>query len=323
MTSGGVQSGAAPMVSVVIPAYNVSAFIAETLRSVFAQRFRNFEVIVVNDGSPDTPELEAALAPFRDQIVYLAQRNAGPSAARNAAIRQARGTYVAFLDGDDLWLPDYLAEQVGRATADPSLAVVYGDVEIIGDPSSAGKTARELNASVEEASFLSLLSARCTFTTSCAMVRRDWCVNVGLFDPALRRSEDLDLWLRIAHAGGRFSASRKVIAQYRRHGGGASSDLQAMADAKLAVMDKCERTLMLSAEARAAIELSRSRERAVKQFLVGKQAFADGDFKTARRALVEANTVMRSRKLTLIVAVLAVAPQVLARLYSFTTERRR
>jgi glycosyltransferase involved in cell wall biosynthesis len=323
MTGSSVRSGGAPLVSVVIPAYNVSGYIAETLDSVFAQDFADFEVIVVNDGSPDTPALEAVLAPFRDRIVYLAQANAGPSAARNTAIRQARGKYLAFLDGDDLWLPHYLSEQVGRAESDGSLAVVYGDVEIIGDPTSAGKTARELNGAVEEANFLSLLSARCTFTTSCAIVRRDWCEKVGLFDPAMRRSEDLDLWLRIANAGGKFSGNTKVLAKYRRHGRGASSDLQAMADAKMAVMDKCERTLTLSPEAREAIVRGRDQQRAVKHFLTGKQAFADGDYKTARRALSEANTVMRSRKLSLIVTGLAVAPQVLSRLYSFATSRRR
>ncbi|MEO6525386.1 MAG: glycosyltransferase [Gemmatimonadaceae bacterium] len=323
MIGAGVRSGGAPAVSVVLPAYNVSGYIAETLDSVFAQEFEDFEVIVVNDGSPDASALEVAIAPFRDRIIFLAQANAGPSAARNTAIRQARGKYLAFLDGDDLWLPHYLSDQVGRAEADPLLAVVYGDVEIIGDPTSAGKTARELNGAIEEANFLSLLSARCTFTTSCAMVRRDWCEKVGLFDPALRRSEDLDLWLRIANAGGRFGATTKVLAKYRRHGGGASSDLQAMADAKMAVMDKCERTLTLSVEARDAIARGRSQQRAVKNFLTGKQAFADGDFQTARRALSEANTVMRSRKLSLIVTGLAVAPNVLSRLYSLATARRR
>lgn len=312
-----------PLVSVVIPAYNVSAFIGQTLDSVFAQRFTSFEVIVVNDGSPDTAALESALAPYRDRILYLTQANSGPGAARNAAIRQSRGTYLAFLDGDDLWLPHYLADQVGRAVADPSLAVVYGDVEIIGDPTVVGRTASDLNGSVEEATFVGLLSERCTFTTSCAVARRDWVERVGLFDPDLRKCEDFDLWVRVAHAGGRFGRTTKVLAKYRRHGRGASSDSIGMTDALLAVLDKCERTLALTDEARRALARTREHQRAVKQFLTGKQAFADGDYATARRELTRANTVMRSRKLSLIVTALAVAPQVLARLYSFASERRR
>src|SRR5262245_48281148 len=101
-----------PAVSVVIPAYNCADFIAETLDSVFSQTFDNYEVIVINDGSPDTESLERVLAPFQDRIVYLKQDNQGPSGARNSAIRHARSAYVAMLDSDDIWLPDYLAEQM-------------------------------------------------------------------------------------------------------------------------------------------------------------------------------------------------------------------
>src|SRR5438105_56138 len=124
--TGETVSTSTPLVSVVIPAYNVSAYMPATLASAFAQDFTNFEVIVVNDGSPDTAALEAAIAPYRDRINYIVQQNAGPSAARNTGIRQARGEYLAFLDGDDLWLPHYLREQVTRALADRTLAAVYG-----------------------------------------------------------------------------------------------------------------------------------------------------------------------------------------------------
>jgi glycosyltransferase involved in cell wall biosynthesis len=312
-----------PLVSVLIPAYNVGAYMPATLASVFMQDFTNFEVIVVNDGSPDTPKLEAAIAPYRNRIIYLTQQNAGPSAARNTAIRQARGEYLAFLDGDDLWLPHYLREQVARALGDPTLAVTYGDVEIIDDPSCVGKTARQLNRSVDSPNFLSLLSERCTITTSCIMVRRDWCMKVGLFDPMLRRCEDLDLWLRISHAGGRFGGTTDVLAQYRRHGFGASADEIAMAKGVLAVLEKCERTLALTPEAQETIAGTRSRQRAVIQYNQGKRAFALGDYATARRSLLEANTVMRSFKLSLIARGLRVAPTMLARVYSFKTDRRR
>lgn len=316
------SSTSTPRVSVVIPAYNVSGDIAETLASVFAQEFTNFEVIVVNDGSSDTAALEEAIGPYRDRILYLVQANAGPSAARNAGIERARGDFVAFLDGDDRWLPDCLADQVRRATADPTLAVVHGDAEIIGNPVYAGKTLRQLNGASEQVTLLNLLAERSSVTTSCSMVRRDWLNRVGRFDPAFRRSEDFDLWLRIAHAGGRFDGTAKVLAQYRRDGTGASTDLVAMADAILAVFDKCERTLSLGAAERTALAAARSREQAVRTFLEGKQAFIDGDFVVARRALAEANMVMRSRKLTLIVGVLSIAPSALSRLYCLVLGRR-
>ena len=313
----------APLVSVVIPAYNVSAFIAEALDSVFAQRFRDFEVIVVNDGSPDTSALEAALAPYRDRIDYVTQPNGGPSAARNTAIRRARGTFVAFLDGDDRWLPECLSDHVARAEAEPTAVVLHGDAEVIGDPLIAGKTLRQLNASEGQVDFLGLVTERCTITTSCTMVRRDACIAVGMFDEALRRSEDFELWLRIAHGGGRFDTSDRVLAQYRRIGMGTSADEDVMADAITVVLDKCARTLPLTAEERDAVALARARQQAVKQFLEGKRAFARGDYQEAQRALRAANTVMRSRKLALVVRALSFAPGVLARLYNLRGARAR
>src|SRR5262245_50161993 len=101
-----------PTVSVIVPAYNVAGYISETLDSVFAQTFGDLEVIVINDGSPDSQGLEIALAPYLDRIVYIKQPNKGAAAARNTGIEAARGEIVAFLDGDDVWLPNYLELQV-------------------------------------------------------------------------------------------------------------------------------------------------------------------------------------------------------------------
>jgi glycosyltransferase involved in cell wall biosynthesis len=84
-----------PKISVIIPAYNVAPYVGETLRSVFAQTFVDFEVIIVNDGSPDTEEFERVLTPFRERINYLTQENRGASAARNTGLRAARGEFVA------------------------------------------------------------------------------------------------------------------------------------------------------------------------------------------------------------------------------------
>jgi len=132
-------AGDAPAVSVIMPAYNVSQFISEALESVFAQTFKDYEVIVVNDGSPDTDELLRALAPYRGRIRYIEQENRGVSAARNAAIRAARGHYVAHLDPDDLWEPGYLAAQLAEFARDPSIDVLYPDALIFGDAPEAGR----------------------------------------------------------------------------------------------------------------------------------------------------------------------------------------
>src|ERR1051326_8460176 len=101
-----------PIVSVIIPAYNAAAFIGETLDSVYAQTFKDFEVVVVNDGSPDTDELERALERYAAKLRYLKQDNQGAAAARNTGITAARGEFVAFLDADDMWLPAFLEKQL-------------------------------------------------------------------------------------------------------------------------------------------------------------------------------------------------------------------
>jgi glycosyltransferase involved in cell wall biosynthesis len=114
-------------VSVVIPVYNCVEYTTAALDSVFAQTFTNFEVVLVNDGSPDTEMLEHLIAPYQDRIVYLKQENRGLSAARNTGIRAARGKYLAFLDSDDCWPPEYLAAQMKLFEETPSPDLVYSD----------------------------------------------------------------------------------------------------------------------------------------------------------------------------------------------------
>lgn len=114
-------------VSVVIPVYNCVEYTPAALDSVFAQTFTNFEVVLVNDGSPDTEMLEHLIAPYQDRIVYLKQENRGLSAARNTGIRAARGKYLAFLDSDDCWPPEYLAAQMKLFEETPSPDLVYSD----------------------------------------------------------------------------------------------------------------------------------------------------------------------------------------------------
>src|SRR5277367_2362464 len=124
--SSGLRPGL-PQVSVVIPAYNAAAYNAGTLDSVFAQTFADFEVVLVNDGSPDTDALEQELKPYLTRIRYFKQANRGPSAARNLGIREAKGMYVAFLDADDFWLPQHLSSQISRLGGNKNLGLVYSD----------------------------------------------------------------------------------------------------------------------------------------------------------------------------------------------------
>ena len=115
-----------------MPAYNTAALIGEALDSVLAQTYTNFETIVINDGSPDTAQLEEALRPYRSRIVYIVQENRRAAGARNTGIKNARGKYLAFLDSDDCWLPENLATQMKFFEQDPSLDMVYADAAFAG-----------------------------------------------------------------------------------------------------------------------------------------------------------------------------------------------
>src|SRR5262244_3185791 len=125
------DSRRSPLVSVVIPAYNCSSYIREALESVFANTFTDHEIIVINDGSSDTAELERALERYRPQIIYLPIPNGGPSAARNAGISIAQGRFIAFLDCDDVWHPEFLARQIESLERD-ALDLVCSDMVMFG-----------------------------------------------------------------------------------------------------------------------------------------------------------------------------------------------
>src|SRR5438105_6635392 len=145
-----IQTSGAERVSVIIPAYNVAPYIAETLKSVFAQTKPAFEVIVVNDGSPDTEKLEEVLDPFLDRIVYLKQENRGLSGARNTGIRAAKGDLIALLDGDDLWLPEYIQTQTDFLRRHPKYDLVYCNAVFFGDPAYEGRQFMDICSSLGE-----------------------------------------------------------------------------------------------------------------------------------------------------------------------------
>ncbi len=303
-----------PAVSVIMPAYMSAPYIADALESVFAQTFRDFEVVVVNDGSPDTEELERVLAPYRERIVYLRQENRGVSAARNAAIRAARAPLVAMLDPDDLWEPEYLEVQVGMLREDPSLDLVYPNALIFGEGAHAGKTYMEVNPSQGEVTFEGLLTQRCT-VVNYVTARREAIAAAGWFDESLRRSEDFDLWLRILCRGGRIAYHRRVLARYRRHAGSLSSDPVLMSRDILRVLDKAGRELELTGAQRQLLARERARFHAGLRLQEGKQAFLRGDTRAALEGVSEANLVLRSRKLSLVCGLLRLAPGLLRRAY--------
>jgi CTP:molybdopterin cytidylyltransferase MocA len=305
------------LVSVIIPAYRAAESIAATLDSVLAQTFADWEIIVVNDGSPDSEELEKALEPYRDRIVYLRQANQGSSAARNTGIRAARGKYIAPLDADDMWYPEHLTAQVTMLEADPSIDMVYADARIFGDAPEAGRTVMELSPSAGDVTFERLVKRQCNAHLCVSVCRRETLLRFGLFDPALQRGEDIDMWLRIARQGGRIAYQRRVLGQYRRHAGSNSADPVVTLEGFLAALAKAARDPNLTDTQREAVERQCLVERAGVELHKGKQAFLAGDTETAVSHLAQANAQHKSFKLTTVLMLLRVAPGFLRALYQW------
>ncbi|MBN1344121.1 MAG: glycosyltransferase [Phycisphaerae bacterium] len=182
-----------PRVSIVIPTYNRASLIGQTLDSVDRQTFRDFEVIVLDDGSTDrTPDLiRARHGPVR----YLRQERRGAAAARNHALAEAQGELVAFLDSDDLWLPEFLEEVVSALNDAPNAALGYSDFRTI---DAAGSVLRGHRKRQHGGNVVAPLFASIFIHTSCVVARRERILEAGGFDEQLEATEDYDLWLRLS-----------------------------------------------------------------------------------------------------------------------------
>lgn len=308
-----------PIVSVVMPAYNVAPYIGEALRSVFAQSFTDHEVIVVNDGSPDTRELEAALEPFLARIIYIKQENQGVSAARNQALHAARGEFVAFLDADDLWLPNYLEGQF-RVVQEHSADLVCADAAQFGDSvTGTNRTYMEelmpTSAAVGEVTFLGLVSGAQTLVTSGVLARRKPIMEVGLFDEALRDSEDFDLWLRLARHGARMVYHREVLLQRRCHQDSLSGDDFNVLTRALRAYDRVERSPDLSPNEREEVSAIIRERRALLEFELGKLHLAAGDFAASRESFSRAHELNRNWKTRLALSLSNFAPGLMKAVY--------
>jgi glycosyltransferase involved in cell wall biosynthesis len=291
-----------------MPSYNVASYIGGALESLFAQSFQDFEVIVVNDGSPDTDALLEALTPYRSRILYFEQPNRGVAAARNAAIRAAGGEWIASLDPDDLWEPQYLATQIAYIDSHPGLDLVYADAVIFGPVPEAGRTAMDLWPSRGEVTFESLATQECAIIHCAALTRRESVLRVGLFDESLPISEDFDLWLRLVKAGGRIGYHHAALARYRRRPDSLTADRLRTYSHYLLVLDKAASKLPLTPRERSALENQRRQVGARAQLVRGQEALARGDCAAAIPLLREASTTLRQRKLALAVMLLRVAP---------------
>lgn len=182
-----------PLVSVIIPTYNRGWILKETIGSVLAQDFTDFELIVVDDGSNDNTH--DILSSYKEDIIVLQQKNKGVSSARNRGIVSASGQFIAFLDSDDLWLPKKLSKQVDFFSANPDALICQTEEKWIRNSIRVNpkKRHKKLSGDIFEPSLY-----LCLISPSAVMIRRSLFEKTGMFDETLPACEDYDMWLRVS-----------------------------------------------------------------------------------------------------------------------------
>ncbi|MCB9988480.1 MAG: glycosyltransferase [Rhodospirillales bacterium] len=201
-----------PLVSIVMPAYNAAQTIEQSVASVRAQDYEDWQLVIVDDGSTDdTVETVKKLADQDHRIHYIHQSNRGVSRARNTGIEQAEGEWIVFLDSDDTIHPRYLTKMLGTARRENADIVVCGYARTTDD----GHIVFAEKHGIQSKDGCAELAARAYFPIHAALVKRSHILKAGGFDPALTTCEDWDLWLKIAGSGVTFAAVDKTLAYYR------------------------------------------------------------------------------------------------------------
>ncbi len=184
-----------PKVSVIIPVYNAESFIEETLESALAQTYKNIEIIVVNDGSTDGSYKK--IKPYLPSIKYISQENKGVSSARNNGIRQSKGELIAFLDSDDVWVPEKLQIQVEYLNENKNTAFVHSNIKYINESSQLISPETDFVPGISGMCFRELFEGN-KIATSTVVIRKDCLERVGYFTENITFAEDYELWLKMA-----------------------------------------------------------------------------------------------------------------------------
>jgi glycosyltransferase involved in cell wall biosynthesis len=234
-----------PRVTVITPAYNVERYIGEAIDSVLGQTFRDFEYLVVDDGSADRTVDEIRQRAEIDSRVRLIQvEHGGAPIARNTAIMQAQGSLIAFLDGDDRWHADFLENQLALLeSVDPDVAAVFGRTRVM---SESGRIYLLRWQRAGRYDFDDMLVQSCPPRVgSSLLIKKSAFDSAGLFDPELRSAQDLDMWLRIQRDSGMpyFWGNSAYLIDMRNRPGSISKDNQSRFESLDAVISKYARSL--------------------------------------------------------------------------------
>lgn len=224
-----------PTVSIVIPAYNAMKYLPETVASVMGQTYRDFEIVLVNDGSSDHIK-EWVAAQDIPQLRLISQENRGLSGARNTGIKHALGRYVALLDADDLWEPTKLEKQVQVLEAHPDVGLVYTWTALIDEQGAL--TGRYYRRHEEGNVWSTLVEFNVVGCGSVPLLRKSCLEESGEFDENLKSFvEDWDLWLRMARRH-LFKVVKEPLVYYRQRPDSASKNWAAMEQSYNLVLQK-------------------------------------------------------------------------------------
>lgn len=223
------------LVSVIVPVYNVENYIAQTIESVLNQTYSHFELLIIDDESPDR-SLEICRQFSDPRIKIIGQKNRGLAGARNTGIRHARGEYLAFLDSDDLWLPEKLAQHIKHLETSPQVGVSFSRSEFIDGqgralgiyqmPKLQGITPSHLLCRNPIGNGSAPVIRREVFEAICFQDDRYGKVENFYFDENFRQSEDIECWLRIAaETSWKIEGIPEALTLYRVNGEGLSANL--------------------------------------------------------------------------------------------------
>ncbi|MGL5941456.1 MAG: glycosyltransferase family 2 protein [Waterburya sp.] len=207
-------------VSVIIPAYNGDRYIGEAINSILAQTYNDYEIIVVDDDSTDNTA--QVVQKYGDQIQYYSQTNQGVAASRNLGLSVAKGEYIAFLDQDDLFLPQKLLTQVTLLEKNPSLGIANSGWQIV-DQQGQIQAAVEPWKKIPQLNLADLIIWKPVFLGA-MLFRHSWLKRLGGFDTTLEQTPDVDLVLRLAALGCTAAWVEQTTVKYRQHDGNASKN---------------------------------------------------------------------------------------------------
>ena len=223
-------------VSVIIPAYNVQSYVGNAIRSVLGQTFKDFEIIVVDDGSTD--DTKNVVDAFGSKVRYIRQENKGLGGARNAGILSADTEFVGLLDADDEWLPDFLERMMLLVQNRPDAAVYYSSAQ--GMDSNGNDLPQIFGRMISSGDLRQNLLRANFIIPSTVICRRATIMDAGLFDEKnrdLHGCEDWDLWLRLSHTHP-FAGTSESLVRYRLHSQTFSANPRHMQEAVKAVIEK-------------------------------------------------------------------------------------